>query len=231
MPRARTPTPAATPDPTQVAIQKTLPVNSAELATLQAEAEATERDDLPLIVVDSQAAYQAADEVLTIALQRRDARVNQRGSVTQPLYGVIKTVEGWFRPEIQTLDRIIAVIKKRMGEYVQLCAEAEAEARRTAQLAAQTGDAETLVESLTLAQDAALAPTEGVEARVSFRWQVKRIAEDMLPAEYWTPDLDKIEAVAKAAGSAEEGSDAAPIIPGVIFERVANIAGSHGRRR
>lgn len=227
--RQTRPTAAPANPAAESAIVKVMPTNAAEVAKLQAEAELAVVEDLPGIVVETPEDYQQADAVLTEILQRKDAITAMRTSATGPLYGVIRTVEGWFRPVLGAYTTLETTIKQRMGAYAQLTAEAEAEARRAAQTAVESGDAGALVESLNTAEDA-VAVREAVAARVTFRWQVKRVAEDLLPSEYWTPDLAKIEAVAKAAGSAEEGSDGEPVIPGVVFERVANVAGSHGRR-
>ena len=197
-------------------VEVDLPIDALAVAKLQREAEA----DAPVylaVTCTTAEDYEFADALLTALVQREDAAVAMRKSATVPLYGVIRTVESWFKPWLNALAPAKAHLKKEMGAYRVRQEAAEREARELAAQAAETGDAEALVEALTVATEIA-APT-AARATTRFAWQVKRIAEDMLPDEYWTPDMAKINAAAKAAGS----SDEAPIIPGVIFERVALI--------
>ncbi len=187
----------------------TLQADAEELATITAGAMATTPEEYALI-----------DSVLTEAVRKRDAALAMRREATVPLYGVIKTVEGWFRPVDQALAKIITDLKRALGDYRLAQAERERAARELAAHAADTGDADTMIEALTTAAAEAEAPAGG--ARTRFVWTVKRIAADMLAPEWLCPDVAKIEAVAKA----HKGDDA-PIIPGVTFERVALVGAKH----
>lgn len=193
-----------------------IPTSAAEVAALQLVAEADAKEVVSAIIVDCPEAYTAADEILTELAQRKDAAVAMRKSATVPMYQAIRVVEGWFRPLVAALDTAIAHTKGQIGAYRTERMRIESEARAAALTAAEADDGVTLIASLTLAAEAAEKP-DG-RASVSFRWSVKRILEDLLPDEWWTPDLTKIDVVARSTKG-----DEPPVIPGVVFERVAKV--------
>jgi hypothetical protein len=137
-------------------------------------------------------------------------------SGTLPLYGVIKTIEGWFKPATKALDVAIGHLKGQIGAYRLALWQAEREARELAAVAAETGDSAAVIDSLATAAEMAVKP-EG-RASATFAWEVDRVIPDMLPDEWWTPDRAKLDAVAAA-----DKSDDGPVIQGVVFKRVAKI--------
>lgn len=184
---------------------------AADLASLQAEIEVT--DD---------ASYGAADELLTQAVQLLDAAKICRSSVTGPVYKAIKEVEARFKPAMSQLEGFILRAKTEIGRYRTTLANEAHAARQAAALAAQTGDADGLVDSLNAA-DALSAPVVGAGAKVKIRWVVKRITPELLPfPAWWCPDEAAIQEVALAHKGEEP-----PVIPGVVFERVAAVSAKH----
>ncbi len=190
-----------------------LPPDVRELAALQRAAEA----DLVTYADPNLGALDVSDldVLLTDTVRRKDAAVAMRKRVTGPAYAIAHEVEGWFRPLVTALEGAERHLKALVGAKRLATLETERAARELAAVAADEGDAGTLLEALAVAGDAA-AP-DGARATTRYAWIVKRIAEDLVPDEYWCVDVAKIGAIAKAA----DGSGDAPVIPGVVFERVA----------
>lgn len=194
-----------------------LPTSAADVATLQRQAE----DDAPAvqaITIADADDYAFADAILTDVVQRKDAVVAMRKQATVPLYQVVRTIEGWFKPVVSALESSERTLKERMGAWRLQIAERERAAREAAAVAAESGDAGAMVTALNAATSAQMAPAAG-RATTRFVWAVKRIAEDLLPDEWWTPDVARIEALAKET----PGDSDPPVVPGVVFERRAVI--------
>lgn len=190
-----------------------VPTTAPEVAKLQREAEA-DGAAIVRITISDPGTYTLADALLTDAAQKLDAVTAMQKSATGPLYASARTVEGWFRPVRDALTASIAHLKKEMGRYRVDLERRQAEARELAAKAAESGDASALIEAVTIAQPVDLE----ANASTGFGWAVKRIVPDLLPDEWWTPDVERIASHAKA----HKGSDE-PVIPGVVFERVAKI--------
>jgi hypothetical protein len=198
-----------------------LPATAAEVTKLEAAA-AELTAILPDVQVTDDDTYATADELLTQAVQLLDAAKVCRGSVTGPVYAEIKKVEARFRPGIVVpLEGFIISVKKQLGAYRTALANAADEARHAAAEAAQAGDADALVQSLNDADTLAQRPAD-TGARVKFHWKVSRIVPDLLPDDWWCPDEARIQDVALSHKGEEP-----PIIPGVIFERVADVSAKH----
>lgn len=200
---------------TEYAVTLNVPATAQEVAALQRQAEA-ELATWHEFTIDNAEEYEQVDAVLSDVVRRKDGATAMRKRATGPLYKATKEIESWFAPYLRALEKMESILKSSMGQYRVAQAEREREARELAAHAADAGDAGALVEALTVATEAAQAPAG--RATVGFEWRVKRIAEDLLPREWWTPDTERIAAFAKA----HKGDDA-PVIPGVVFERAARV--------
>lgn len=213
----RKPAPTQTsPDVGNVELHRVLsivPTSAAQVAALQAEAEADSEMVRTVRVTDAET-YELADAMLTSVVRAKDAAKAMCQSATLPLYGVIKTVEGWFRPYAQVLGGDELHLKSEIGNYRLALAAKEREERAAALAAARANDAPALLEALGNVAEAQAKP-EG-RATIRFEWAVKRVVEDLLPDKYWSPDMTKIEAEVKAQGYT---GDEPPVIAGVVFER------------
>lgn len=189
-----------------------------ELAARQTELEADAAPDaLATITVGDDEEYALVTGMRGEVRKIHDELVALRQAAAQPWKKVATTIEAMFRVGIQAAERIEADYRAKLEAYQVKKIQAERAAREAATKAAQADDGQALVAALT--QSAALAAPIADGGRVSLRWTVKRVAADLLPAEYWCPDMAKIEAVAKA----HKGEDP-PVIPGVVFEQVASVA-------
>lgn len=202
------------------------PISVAEVAALQKAAE-DEHEIYALLACADAGDYEFADALLTAVSEREKAALAMRTEATGPLYGVIKTVEDWFRPYLSELKFAKDACKKVMGDYRVAQAQIEREARELAATAAETNDPETMIEALTVANIAAQKP-EG-HARVGLRWTVKRVVEGLLLESFEAPGVGKVpcwipNAEAFEAFAAQHKGDDPPVISGVVFEQVARVA-------
>lgn len=186
------------------------------LVALQADAaEARE-----LVIPDADT-YAVVGSILIARLKEYDAAKELRDRVTKPLHDGWKKTCALFKPALDAHEQLIAALKKAIGDYDLRELEAKEAASREARavFAAPTPDVSALTEALAVA-NAPLAHADGVGTK--FVWKVKRIVAELLPDSYWVPDMTAIDDEASRQGT---GGDAPPVIPGVIFERVAQVSG------
>lgn len=200
---------------TEYAVTLNVPATAQEVAALQAQAEA-ELATWHEFTIDNAEEYEQVDAVLSDVVRRKDGAAAMRKRATGPLYKATKEIESWFAPYLRALEKMESILKSSMGQYRVEQERMAREARELAAKAADAGDSDALVEALTVATEAAQAPAG--RATVGFEWRVKRIAEDLLPDEWWCPDQTRIIAF----GLSHKGDDA-PVIPGVVFERTARV--------
>lgn len=154
----------------------------------------------------------ALDADLTEVARLRHELVERRQAPLRDVKAVIKEVESWFLDYVKACDRAIDGMKRAKSNFLTERDRLRLAERERAQAAADAGDSSAVLAHVVQAQALEAAP-KGTR----YAWEVKRINPDLLPDEWWCPDTTKIAAVAEAAGSGDE----APIVPGVIFERVA----------
>lgn len=205
-----------TAHPQSTAITVALPMNAADVAALQRQAEYDVPSYLAVEVADADT-YQFADALLTDVAQRKDAITAMRKSATGPMYTAVRTVEAWFKPVTAALESAEAHLKSVMGAWRLAEREREAAAREATAVAAEAGDAATMIAAVSEA--AAIAAPTGARATTRFVWIVKRIAADLIPPDWMVPDVARIEALARST----PGDADAPVVPGVIFERIARL--------
>lgn len=203
-----------------IATERALAIPPLDTATNAAAIQRQAEADVPIIKamrIENAEDYAFADGVLTDVVQRKDAFEDMMKSATAPLNAGLKVVRSWFAPGRDAFETCEAHLKGLLSTYrVRQAAEAQ-KAREAAARAVETGaPAEAQLAALQTAADAGAAPAG--RATVAFAWRVARVVADLLPDEWWTPDDAKLAAFAKA----HKGEDA-PVIPGVVFERVARV--------
>ena len=93
------------------------------------------------------------------------------------------------------------------------------------QMALLEGDLATVVEALEVAAEVNTRPI-GAVSSTGFCWVVAKVCNlDLLLDEYWCSDMYKFVQVAASA----PGTGDAPVVPGVTFERVADVRGRAAR--
>jgi hypothetical protein len=194
-----------------------LTTSANDVAALQREAE-SDAPAIRAIQVTDADGYTFADAILTDVVQKKDAVVAMRKRATVPLYGAIREIESWFKPVVSALEVSERHLKGAMGSWRIAEDARERAAREAAAVAAESGDAPAMLSALTAAADAGSARDEG-RATVRYVWAVKRIVRELVLPEWLVPDLPRIERVARDA----PGDGDAPVIPGVVFEKVARV--------
>ncbi len=194
----------------------TFDIQPAMLATETAEA-IDELNSLQDATVDSDDDAAEAAALLREIVRKKDVFSALRDGLLKPVKRRVTDFAALFKPALDArtasevkLKRLLAdfTLGKQAEQRKQLAAAAEA---------AQARQPEAMSTALIAAHEAAPSKLEGVGVRS--KWVVKRIAEDLLPDEYWTPDVKKIEAVAR-----EASPDDRPVIPGVVFELDATVS-------
>ena len=204
-----------------IATQRALAIPPLDTATNAAAIQRQAEADVPVVkamVVDTAEDYALADAALTDVVTRKDAVQAMLKSATAPLNAGLKVVRSWFAPAVDALETCEAHLKGQLSTYrVRQAAEAQ-KAREAAALAVESGaSADAQLAALQTAADAGAAP-QG-RSTVAFAWAVDRVvAPDMVPDEWWRVDDAKLAAFAKA----HKGEDA-PVVPGVLFKRIARV--------
>lgn len=200
----------------ETALTVNVPASVADLATDQRKAEELAVALAERFVISSADEYTLADEMLSEVARRKAAVVAQRKTATGPLYGVIRTVESWFRPLVTSLESCESSLKRAMGAYRVALEAREREARELAAKAAESDDADGLVEALTVANAAAAKPESRATTR--FMWAIESVDAEKLPHDWFVPDMARLEGLARSTKG-----DAPPVVAGVTFKRVAQI--------
>ena len=115
----------------------------------------------------------------------------------------------------EPIDRVAAILRRRLSEAATLREQARRLAVETAAAAARAGDAAGANEAIVLANDPVFAPVvaEGLAERVT--WEIESVDVRALPPEYLLANASALLAHARALPA---GVD--PQIPGAVFRRV-----------
>ena len=169
--------------------------------------------------ITDRATYEAVGAVLIERLREYYAAKAFREKYTAPAH---KTWKGLCELlSVKPYEDLIAAIKASLGAYDLRDRAEKLEAAQAARalVAEPAPNVQAITEALTIA-NAPEAQAAGVSTRIV--WVVKRIEKALLLPEYLRPDEDAIGAEADRQGTS---GDTPPVIPGVIFEQVARIAG------
>lgn len=167
--------------------------------------------ELPQLSIENDEDASNANDYLKIWLRQLDAVSAAKKHTLAPLKEAQKRIDELFKPLLDKGAELTGGVRRLLEGYELEKRRAQREAMNAAAEAAQSPEPEALLEALQRAEEA--APTQLEGASFIRTWVVKRIAEDLLPDDYWTPDRKKIEAVGKA-----HKGDTAPVIPGVIWQ-------------
>lgn len=206
----------------------TIPTVAYDKAAIEAQLVTVQRETLELdtfeITTPDVAAIVLAD--LQDKLRIKDATTAIRDSFCQPIRKVANDLAaGLFNPTIKAFEAYETKAKLKLGAFE--LAQSQARLALTAQAAdaARANDVSGMTTALQAANQIALAKPSG--ASFTFTWRVKRLVVELMLGyspgveQYWSPDLTKIEAEAERQGTHD---DEPPVIPGVIFEREADVA-------
>lgn len=184
--------------------------NEIALARREVESQTELHDSLQFIeafTIINQEDQEFAAQVLREVKEKYTELEKKRTSITKPMNVALREVNNLFRPIKEALERGEKLLKRKIADY-----QLEQEQRNTAALQAAAAAAEPEEAQEALAEVEVVESPKGVNVR--YVWRAKIVNEDLLPREYLTPDVRKIEAHARDAGDAEPFA-----IPGVLFEK------------
>lgn len=164
----------------------------------------------------------AVGGVLVEALRTHDALKAERDRVVNPIYRAYKNASETYAPHLVESEAVCRALKAALGAYELAQRAVKTEALAAAQTAVQAPPTPEAARALTEALDVVNQPTgraDGVGTR--FVWQVKRyVPEMMVPSTLDLPGLVPDESAIGAYARRWTGPDA-PVVPGVVFEQVA----------
>lgn len=160
-------------------------------------------------------------DALTFVQHETKALEDERTELTKPLLAAKREVDAAFAPAKEAGERLLMLIKTKLGEYRARLAAERQQAVTQAAAAAAAGDyaaASALVEASQGQDTSGTATVWG--------WDFVVVDEALVPAQYKIVDPAKVKAYAKAYAK----SETIPEVPGLVFRRVASVR-STGRRK
>lgn len=194
-----------------------------EAQLVQVQRETAELDTFEITTPDV-AAIVLAD--LQDKLRVKDATTAIRDKFCQPIRKVANDLASQlFNPTIKAFEAYETKAKLKLGAFELAQATVRQQLTVQAADAARANDVTGMTTALQAANQIALSKPAG--ASFTFTWRVKRLNVELMLGwssgveQYWSPDLLKIQAEAERQGVHSEDP---PVIPGVIFEREADVA-------
>lgn len=135
----------------------------------------------------------AEGELLSAQAQEK-AYSAQLNSILKPQKEAMDNARALFRPVLVSLEALIKAWKEVLKRHRL---RADAETKRQLAIAAESRQPEVIQTAMIGAAEAA-PKTQAVTFRPRFRFEVENA--DLLPDEYWMPDLDKIGRVVTSLG-------------------------------
>jgi len=151
---------------------------------------------VPTLTITTADEYQQAAAGLVEIKGRWKVVEEKRTSLVKPLNDVVKSINGMFKPVLDSWDRTMDVVKRAMQDYQVREAEVQRKALEAAAALAQQG--QTGQEFTALVAQGSALPTkaQGISTRSMWRWRV--VDAGAVPREYLCVDQAKVDAVVKA---------------------------------
>jgi len=144
------------------------------------------------LIVASETDLAFASEILLDVKAKHSELESRRKSVVQPLNGVVREINSWFKPVRDRLETAERILKAKLAGYIEAREEANREALATASTAETGAEA---AAALATIEDVATAP--GTSTRKVWRFRV--VDAQALPREWLVPNVEAIAGYAKAA--------------------------------
>lgn len=151
-------------------------------------------------------------------VKKKDALDAERKAAVGPLNEVVKRINGWFKPAIETLTDAERHCKRLIGDYQLRYAEEQRRQFAAAQAAMVAGDMSATTAAL--AASSAAAPSAAVGVGVREVWRAEVVDAAAVPREYLIVNEKALGAVAR---SVPKGGTP-PTIPGVRFSKDTQVS-------
>lgn len=172
----------------------------------QAQADLEELRAFVVVNEDDQA---FAVGVIREIKQKHKQLEDRRKEITVPLRKALDSINDLFRPMREALEEGEKILKLKVASYL------EARERENQKALLEAAEAETVEEAAeALTQIETATPVKGTSMR--HKWEAEVFRPELVPTEFLSPDLDKIEASMRA--SVEISGEPMPI-PGVRFHK------------
>lgn len=156
----------------------------------------------------------AADLIREVKAKHKELD-DRRKEVTGPLNQTVKTINGWFKPALDTLESAEKKLKAKVALYLT---EREAKAREALALAAAAQTAQEASAALASAPAPAAMP-QGMSMRQIWKWRI--VDESAVPRSFCAVDSSRVDA--ELRGALRDGSTP-PAIAGIEFYQEASMA-------
>lgn len=166
----------------------------------------------PLAVRSDRHAEQVGEIVSELGAQKAELTRMLR-SITDPINKGLKQARALFQPAIKSIESAERPLRAALGEYRVRQLEAAAASREAAAVAAEAGDTDALMIALETPD-----PVQSDAATSTrFRWVLAEVNEDLMPREWLTADVAKLNGLCRATSGQEDIMS----VPGVTFRREA----------
>ncbi len=161
---------------------------------------------------------EAATVLIRVVKDEAKALEEMRTSAGKPLLEAKRTLDGWFKPNLETCARIEKVLKAKLGAW-QIEERRRADAALLAAAQAHVaGDAATANQALVVVNTAHTDAPAGTTVREV--WQAQIVDAAAVPRDWCVPDEKRIAAYARGCPAGQ-----APLpIAGVVFQKVPAVA-------
>lgn len=167
----------------------------AEASTLLVQAQQVAAS-VPTLTITTAEEYQQAAAGLVELKGRWKVVEDKRTSMVKPLNDVVKSINGMFKPVLDSWDRTMDVVKRAMQDFQVREAEVQRKALEAAAALAQQGQTGEQFTALVAQGSAMPVKAQGISSRAVWRWRVVDAA--VVPREYLSIDPAKVDAAVKA---------------------------------
>jgi len=138
-------------------------------------------------VINTDEDEQFVATLLRSVKDKHDFGDEKRKTITKPLNDALRATNALFKPALESLKEVEALLKGKISDYV-----ARKQAANVAALhaASQAATPEQAVRAIDMT--APVAPPQGVSVR--YVWRLEVVDPDAVPREFCSPDDDKIKA-------------------------------------
>jgi len=157
------------------------------------------------------------DGVLAFIVSRKDELEALRKRATEPLAKALAEVRGWYKPIETKLEAAEAHAKSELARWHEAARLARSNALHAQRKALEAGDPNAAAMTI---------PDEPTSSHVYVEvWEVARVVDDMVPAEYRVVDLKALGRLAR-----ETKADATPpIVPGVTWRKALRVRATRAK--
>lgn len=168
-------------------------------------------------ILDEQQLQQAGAFVTQLT-QFKKTVVEERQGLTRGAYETIRKIEARYRPVVQEVDRVVALVEKAMITFRKQQEDARQHALFLAQQQAHALRTVEEVQNYQTLVAFGAQPQEKRVAGVVFRkkWRGRVVNPSLVPAAFWRIDQEALDAYAE-----QNGANA--FVPGVIFEQEEDV--------